>query len=287
MTVAAILLAVIVVYLKSVRWSILVRSAVVAMSQKVAHPDRLGGLSLVPIVLVGQLVNNGLPFRVGELVRIEALAARGVSRLAGASTVIVEKLCDGVALVLFTAVLSLVVPLPPWLNRNGILIGIAGAVVLVVGAFAIRPILRLIARRTDRVGRVVAAVTTSLVALRAPAVAIRVSTWTLLSWIVGLLVNYAALRACGITATTGMVLLVTVAGYAGGLLPGPPGRLGVFQYICVLAAEAFGVDPTTALVFAAVEYLAVVVIPSALGGLSLLGGVVDRGDSKLVGSASS
>jgi hypothetical protein len=80
---------------------------------------------------------------------------------------------------------------------------------------------------------------------------------------------------------------VTVGGYAGGLLPAPPGRLGVFQAICIAAAVAFGVDSASAFVFANVEYVAVVVVPSALGGLSLLGGLVDRSDPTSIGSASS
>jgi uncharacterized membrane protein YbhN (UPF0104 family) len=277
----------IVVYTKAERWSILVRSAVASMDQGAARTDRLSGWSLTPIVLAGQLINNGLPLRIGELVRIEALAARGVSRLAAASTVVVEKLCDGVALVLFAAILSLVVPLPAWLNRNGILVGLAGAVVLVIGAFAARPVLRQVRRRWARVGRVIGAVTTSLVALRVPSVAAGVSIWTLAGWIVGLLVNYAALLACGIAPTTGMVILVTLGGYLGGLLPAPPGRFGIFQAVCIAAVEAFGVKSTPAFVFAIIEYIAVVVVPSALGGASLLWTAVDRGEPKTSGIARS
>ena len=285
MTVAAIALAIVVVYAKSLRWSVLVRAAIAAFEPHVVPLDRFSGLALVPVVLVGQLVNTGIPFRLGELVRIEALAARGVSRLAAASTVVVEKLCDGVALVVFAAVLSLVVPLPPWLNQNAFVLSTAGAILLVAGALTIRPILRMLARRADRVSRVVGAVTTSLLALRSPRVAILVFALTLASWIVGLVVNYFALRACGISPTTGLLLLVTVGGYSAGLLPGRPGRLGIFQYICVLAAEAFGVDPTVALTFAAVEYVAVVVVPSGLGGLSILGGIVNRGHSQSIGGS--
>ncbi|HLZ09465.1 MAG TPA: lysylphosphatidylglycerol synthase transmembrane domain-containing protein, partial [Chloroflexota bacterium] len=235
--------------------------------------------------LVGQLVNNGLPLRLGELVRIEALAARGVSRLAAASTIVVEKLGDGVALVLFAAILSLVVPFPPWLNRNGIVLGLIGAVVLVAGTLTIRPLMRLVDRRTDRVARVLSAVTTGLLTLRAPRVAVPVFVWTIAAWIVGLIVNYAALSACGIAPTTGLVVLVTVAGYAGGLLPAPPGRIGVFQVICAQAAISFGVDHAAAFVFANVEWVAVVVVPSALGGVSLLAGVVDRGNVRSLDGA--
>ena len=287
LTVAAIILALIVVYAKSERWSILVRSAVASTGQKDQRLDRLGGISLLPVVLIGQLVNNGLPFRVGELVRIESLAVRGVARLIGASTVVVEKLCDGVALVLFSAILSFVVPLPPWLNRNGILVGIGSAVILISGALTIRRILGFISRRTDRVERIVAAVTTSLIAIRSPAIAGRVMAWTLVSWIIGFLVNYAALLACGITPTAGMILLVTVAGYVGAVLPAPPGRFGVFQAICIAAVKAFGVGSTPAFVFAIVEYVAVVVAPSVVGGVCLLWTAFGRGDARTQGNGQS
>ncbi|MGH2615532.1 MAG: lysylphosphatidylglycerol synthase transmembrane domain-containing protein, partial [Thermomicrobiales bacterium] len=57
-----------------------------------------------PVMIVGYAANNVLPLRMGELVRAWVLEQRyGVRKSAALATIAVERLCDGVTMLLFVA----------------------------------------------------------------------------------------------------------------------------------------------------------------------------------------
>ncbi|MBI4310632.1 MAG: flippase-like domain-containing protein [Chloroflexi bacterium] len=67
---------------------------------------------LFPVMSVGYMANNLLPVRLGELVRSYYLGEReGVSKSATLATVAIERVFDGVVLLLFLAAVSVALPL--------------------------------------------------------------------------------------------------------------------------------------------------------------------------------
>ena len=67
---------------------------------------------LFPVVVVGYMANNLLPFRLGEVVRSYYLGQReGVSKSAGLATIAVERVFDGLTLLFFLAVASVALPI--------------------------------------------------------------------------------------------------------------------------------------------------------------------------------
>ena len=67
---------------------------------------------LWPVVIVGYASNNVLPVRLGELVRAYFLNTReGVSKATALATILVERVSDGMALLLLVGVVSLFIPL--------------------------------------------------------------------------------------------------------------------------------------------------------------------------------
>lgn len=69
-------------------------------------------LRLWPVVLVGYAANNVLPVRLGELVRSYFLNIReGVSKATALATILIERVSDGMALLLLVGVVSLFIPL--------------------------------------------------------------------------------------------------------------------------------------------------------------------------------
>lgn len=67
---------------------------------------------LFPVVSVGYMANNLLPVRLGELVRSYYLGRReGVSKSSALATIVVERVLDGLVLLLFLVVVSAFLPL--------------------------------------------------------------------------------------------------------------------------------------------------------------------------------
>jgi uncharacterized protein (TIRG00374 family) len=73
---------------------------------------------LYPVLLVGYLANNILPLRAGEFVRSYYLATREkISSATGLATVLVERVFDGLTLILFLFVGGLFLPLSPLVSK--------------------------------------------------------------------------------------------------------------------------------------------------------------------------
>jgi glycosyltransferase 2 family protein len=65
---------------------------------------------LFPVVVIGYMANNVLPVRMGEVVRAYVLDRReGVRKTAALATIVVERIMDGITMILFLAVASLFV----------------------------------------------------------------------------------------------------------------------------------------------------------------------------------
>jgi hypothetical protein len=68
----------------------------------------------------------------------------------------------------------------------------------------------------------------------------------------------------------GATLSVLVALYGGAVIPALPGRLGIFQSLCVLALLPFGLSFDQAVAVSVVMYAVIYVPPLVLGLMALL-----------------
>ena len=80
-----------------------------------------------PIVVIGYMGNNVYPFRAGEVIRAYVLKKKeGVSISASIATILVERIFDGLVMLLFVFVALPIVPgLPDWLRQTIILASLA------------------------------------------------------------------------------------------------------------------------------------------------------------------
>lgn len=113
------------VYLRAVRWHFLLSPI-----------QKISVSRLFPVIVVGYMANNVLPVRMGEVVRAYVLDRREkVSKIRTIATIIVERIMDGLTMLLFIAIASFFVKL------SGDVAGIervAGAVFLVgIGVFLV------------------------------------------------------------------------------------------------------------------------------------------------------
>lgn len=85
------------VFFRSVRWRYLLKPL-----------GNFSPLRLFPLIVIGFLVNNILPARLGIVARAYILGEReGISKMATGGTMVVEQLFDGVTLLFFIAVIAL------------------------------------------------------------------------------------------------------------------------------------------------------------------------------------
>jgi len=86
---------------RTIRWSILLRPIKNVKSQR-----------LFPIVIVGYMANNLLPFRLGELTRAYYTAIReDISKATILSTIFLERVLDALILLLFIFIIGFFIPL--------------------------------------------------------------------------------------------------------------------------------------------------------------------------------
>jgi uncharacterized protein (TIRG00374 family) len=80
-----------------------------------------------PIVVIGYMGNNVYPFRAGEVIRAYILRrTEGVSMSASIATILVERIFDGLVMLLFVFVALPTAPgLPGWLRQIVILASLA------------------------------------------------------------------------------------------------------------------------------------------------------------------
>ena len=275
-------------YVRSFRWRYLLRPFVEVPSRR-----------LYPVVLVGYTANNVLPLRLGELVRSYYLSVREPVRGSTAlATVLVERVFDGLTLLFFLAVAALFLPigaladqigevrgLPSWLLVVSLAIPFATALAVIVllglwpPAFqaAIGAITRLLPRgfelRAQGLGdRFVA----GFEGLHRPGRLAGVFLRSVPIWLAESVMYYIVAIGFGLQDQLGgaipmaaAILAVTAASNLATSVPSSPGSLGPFEALAVLSLVFLGVDGETALAYAIVLHLALL-LPVIVAGLAHL-----------------
>lgn len=246
---------------------------------------------------IGFMANGLLPARMGEFVRAWCLGRReGKSKSAIFASIIVERLLDGLWILLYLVVALWVIPFPEDGGAEGALWGgfsvkaglrWAGFLSL---AFYAGIILFLILLRLSREGalRVLEACLRSLSRRLADkahevlegfirgiyipdsqnrAAMALFHTWLL--WVVGLGGNYFTSRAFGLDLPWHAPVFFLVVQAIGVMIPSSPGFVGTFHAAAVLGARFYGVPEGVALSFAVVVHI-VSFLPVVLAGLAFL-----------------
>ncbi len=188
-----------------------------------------------------------------------------------------EKLLDTLSYVLLFFLLIILIPLPAWVNDSvstfTLVIVIASAAVMVL---AYRPLWLLgiaemvLARfpgkiRNYAAGRLRSGVA-SLEVLQDRSGLISLGFWSAVIWGTAILNNQLVLLALNIHLPWTASLLILMVLQAGISIPSVPGKIGIFEYSCVLALAVFGIDQASALSYGIVLHT-IVLFPTTLLGL--------------------
>jgi uncharacterized protein (TIRG00374 family) len=256
---------------KAARWQVLLRGC----------QARIGGGRVLRVLLIGQMGNSFLPARLGDVGRA-VLTGRQTSGGTAAvlGTIVVEKALDGLMGLLVVGGLALCTPLPGWVRRPVLGLGVvtAGLLLVLVLAASRRQRAMVLLRHLfgwlpagaqAQVGRAVAGLGLGLGVFRQPGRALAALALSGAVWSLAALTNVVTLAALGITAPGWSAWLVLVTGYVANFLPTLPAQVGVFEYACVLALAAAGVGPEPALAFGLVLHVLVYAPPAVLGPVSM------------------
>jgi len=235
--------------LKTQRWVLMLRSLGGAVGLRQALTPLMGSVAL----------NNVLPFRAGDVVRVVAFRRyTGVQPSMQLGTVILERLLDIAALL---AILLAVTGV--WRVADlgeGVLTAmrlIAGAALVAMIGFILAPRpLRLIVRaagsrlRLGGAGEALLRFSDALERLSSPALLLRLAAFSLLAWLAEGLAYIAVARGVGAPDPVGAGLLALGLGTLSTTIPSSPGYVGTFHYFAALALMRLGADPATATAFA-------------------------------------
>ncbi len=264
---AAVAVTVLGSWLRALRW------------MRLYHPlDK--GLRVLPmwgISLIGQMLNIVFPWRVGEIARIVLVGEiEKRSKTQTLATLGVEKIFDTLMLFAILLGIPLFMTLPTWFEEPRALL-IATSLVLftlaIILVFSRDWLLELVEKIPARWhlqslhSRAHLALT-SLDVLKRWDVHLELQVLSILVWFLGAMTNYFSLLALDLQLLPAAFLLLAVL-QVGGLVPSAPGRLGVFQALCILTLSIFSIDKSVSLSYGILLYLVAFGPPAILGILFL------------------
>lgn len=236
------------------------------------YPQRLK-LRLLPLaslIVIGQAVNFMIPGRWGELVRMYLTGEEaGISKSYTLGTIAAEKVLDLVVLAVLVVGLIPFVALPAGLAGRVEIVALT-AIVVMLGLVALlggRSVWLKIATRATRLlpagiaarwQERIAAGLDGLSALAAPRAALAIWGWTLVFWLTSALTNLLLLLAFGLPASPLIALVVLIVLQGGVAVPSTPGKIGVFQLLCIAALAVFGIPEVAGLAYGVMLHVLVV-----------------------------
>lgn len=234
-------------------------------------------------ILSGQMLNYILPARTGDLSRAYLVGIQGTGTVYALGTIVLEKIFDTLLYGLLFLITALLFPLPGWLNNSGITLLIIAGVLILLTLFLARysgSMLSLGVQITRRLPESIQSrveprlqdALRTLEVVRNGQALLSLILWSLFIWVTAIFPNWALLYALELPGGWLAAMTVLIFLQAVVTLPGVPGRVGIFQYACILALGLFNIPETLAFSYG-VLLQATTVLPVILGGVVSFGGV--------------
>lgn len=276
--VAAVILATLSFPARLPRWRILLRRD---DGSQIAWP------ALWHPIAIGFACNNVLPFRLGEAVRVGAVARLAPASIASSlSSIAVERIVDGLTVVGLLLAALVVADLPPDITVGGVVVrdaalrfGLLGLVALAAGLVVVtrRSLALGMAERLTPAGPIrdfvvgfTERIVDGLAALGDPRRAALVIWWSLVLWLINAAAFYVGFFAFGIDVPFVAALVLQGVLIFAIALPQAPGYVGGFELAIMGALALFGVDEDVALAYAVTFHVTTFVPITVLGAWSLL-----------------
>jgi uncharacterized protein (TIRG00374 family) len=263
------------VALISLRWKFLLR-AIQAVSLRI----------VMPLVCIGYMGNNVYPFRSGEVLRIFLLQRdTGIPIARAATTVIIERVFDGIVMLSFIFVALLFVDIGANTEIQRILTLATPVFVIAVIVFFIlaarpavlRQLVRLVTKPLpDKLKQIIHHLSEEIIhgleGLRSPADLAGAVVSSYASWMVEASVYWLVAVAFQLEINYAVALLMVGVVNLAGLIPASPGQFGVYEFfvsLVLVTATAGRIPESRALAYALVIHM-VIWLPVTLVGFGFL-----------------
>lgn len=239
------------------------------MTQSIKRDITIG--SLFASTMIGFMVNNVLPLRLGEIARPFSLSRKeDISRSAAFATIVVERVFDALSLFLISGLLVVFAPflIDGNVALSRVLYLVLSLHILVLGflillrfktPLALRLTERMIAFLPERFRRRILEVlekfVTGLGVFRSGRALTAVVLWSLAIWAIVGFSNYFIFLAFDLSVPWFAPYVVLVLVSLAVMLPSSPGFVGTFQFATVQALKLFGVPESVGLSFSLVLHL--------------------------------
>jgi glycosyltransferase 2 family protein len=268
----ALILYFIGVYFRSVRWHFLLRSI-----------KPIAVTRLFQVTVIGLMANDLLPLRIGELVRAYVLGeTEQISKAATLVTIVLERIFDGVSLLLFIGVALFFLPNDVTvLNSYVRALFLGGAIlfatvilILVVAARFRERFDSLIHRVMQRFPaawgargiRLIDSFFHGLSVLHNPLDAFAALLFSIVAWLFEAGMYLMVARGFNIELPFPVFVVTTAVANLVTIVPSTPGYIGVFDAPVKLILTLFGVNAEVAIAFTTVLH-ATLIVPVVLLGL--------------------
>ena len=269
------------------RWSLLAAAIVVMLTDYavmavrwkllLSREKRIPYSTVFAVLTIGFFANNVLPARAGEVLRAYAMGRQsGLSKAFCFGSIVIERVLDLTALLLFVFLGGMFIELPPTVQKVTTAAG-----VLLVGVVVVLAAVLVCGPQADRAF----ARLEGFVPGRRPGFLVEkfqsfrggigtVANWRLLPllfalsccvWALNSAAGWLALHSLNAEASVlGMMFVIGVVNL-GIIVPSAPGFVGPYQFFCILALSALGVDEAIALAYSLLFHAAWYVPSTLLG----------------------
>lgn len=246
---------------------------------KTLRPATASGL--FPILVIGNMANNLLPLRIGELVRAYMIGERyQLSKMASLGTGVVERLFDGLTLLALLATTVIVLGASGAIHDITLTAVAVFALALAVFIACIaspdgseRLVARLARPLPDRLQQRIVGFAVSFIeglrSLRHPDAIAWVVITSFICWILETMVFTFVGQAFGLDVSWGYYLMAVSAANLALTAPSSPGGTGLFEFVVMQVMLLAGVDDATAAAYALAAHFTVL-LPATLLGLYCL-----------------
>ena len=242
-------------------------------------PDIASGV--VYSFFTGQLINTFSPVRMGEISRILVVGSGNTGHAFVAGTIMIEKTLDLGAYGLICAALLLGLKLPDWINtpaRAIVVFAIAASTFLVLISLFNKFFIHWFSNHgisfseqmNSKLIKSISDASSSLEVLKKSPSLGKLVLLTVLIWITAILTNQLILSSMHFSLPLIAPLLILVVLQAGISLPSMPGKIGIFEYACVLALSVFGINKEESLSYGILLHLTILLPMIVLGLISTL-----------------
>jgi uncharacterized protein (TIRG00374 family) len=254
-------------FLRSFRWGLMLRPL-----------GQVDQISLFSVTSVGFLAIISLPARLGELARPYLITKKSLIKMTAAlGTVLVERLCDSIAiLAIFGVILFFIPSLPPWLVRSALLVSLltliflTGMMIMLMKRdAAMKALAPLINRLPERFAGKIEGLLHQLIdgfkIFSEFRLLLQVILLSVVIWLINAAAIYTLFHAFAFTlpftAATVMMIILLI----GIAIPTAPGFIGNWHYACILGLTLFDISKSEALTFAIIYHFLSIGIVIALG----------------------